>query len=213
MHDLWNPWHGCVRTVICIILIGSETRMDRKSIKPYLVSTIFCQKTERDSFRWKENSSRGMHDLWFLSGRGRSMSQRSLGYHPGKKWCHFLSSDQKATACQEMSSIWLGWRMENVFFHVRCENPKRVDERIPILKSLPFAHKGIMCASLIGTIDLKNHLQMDRLNRSSAVEKTTMRKDHASIRGCDLFEQCRSSDVTFFFFFFETGNVLVKDGI
>ena len=92
--------------------------------------------------------------------------------------------------------------MENVFFHVRCENPKRVDERIPILKSLPFAHKGIMCASLIGTIDLKNHLQMDRLNRSSAVEKTTMRKDHASIRGCDLFEQCRSSDVTFFFFFF-----------
>lgn len=73
--------------------------------------------------------------------------------------------------------------MENVLFHVSCENPKRADERIPILKSLPFAHKGIMCASLIRTIDLKNHLQMDRLNRSSAVEKTTMGKDHAIISG------------------------------
>lgn len=73
--------------------------------------------------------------------------------------------------------------MENVFFNVSCENQKRADERIQILKSLPFAHKGIMCASLIGTIDLKNHLQMDRLNRSSAVEKTTMGKDHAIISG------------------------------
>ena len=42
---------NAVRTVICIILIGSETRMDRESIKPYLVSAIFCQKTERDSLR------------------------------------------------------------------------------------------------------------------------------------------------------------------
>ena len=35
-----------------------------------------------------------------------------------------------------------GW--ENVFFHVTCENQKRVEERIPILMDLPFKHKGIM---------------------------------------------------------------------
>lgn len=81
-----------------------------------------------------------------------------------------------------MHDIWNPWH-GCVRYSERCENQKRADERIPILKSLPFAHKGIMCASLIGTIDLKNHLQMDRLNRSSAVEKTTMGKDHAIISG------------------------------
>ena len=40
-----------------------------------------------------------------------------------------------------------GW--ENVFFNVTCENQRRADERIPLLLSLPFKHKGIMCAPFI----------------------------------------------------------------
>ena len=39
-------------------------------------------------------------------------------------------------------------------FNVTCENQRRADERIPILLELPFKHKGIMCAPLIGSVSM-----------------------------------------------------------
>jgi protein gp37 len=49
-----------------------------------------------------------------------------------------------------------GW--ENVFFNVTCENQTRADERIPLLLSLPFKHKGIMCAPFLGPISISKCL-------------------------------------------------------
>ena len=49
-----------------------------------------------------------------------------------------------------------GW--ENVRLSVSAENQRRADERIPILLSLPFRHKGVMCAPLIGPISLGAYL-------------------------------------------------------
>ncbi len=49
-----------------------------------------------------------------------------------------------------------GW--ENVMFNVTCENQRRADERIPILLSLPFKHKGIMCAPFIGAVSIEKYL-------------------------------------------------------
>lgn len=49
-----------------------------------------------------------------------------------------------------------GW--ENVMLNVSCENQRRADERIPLLLSLPFKHKGIMCAPFIGPVSLVQYL-------------------------------------------------------
>lgn len=56
-----------------------------------------------------------------------------------------------------------GW--ENVFFNVSCENQKRADERIPILLSLPFRHKGIMCAPFIGEVSIKKYLPSGQIEQ------------------------------------------------
>ena len=49
-----------------------------------------------------------------------------------------------------------GW--ENIMLNVTCENQRRADERIPILLSLPFKHKGIMCAPFIGPVSIEKYL-------------------------------------------------------
>lgn len=66
-----------------------------------------------------------------------------------------------------------GW--EHIFFNVTCENQRRADERIPILHSLPFKHKGIMTAPLLGPIEIENTSRWGRLSRLSAAAKTTTR--------------------------------------
>ncbi len=56
-----------------------------------------------------------------------------------------------------------GW--ENIFFHVTCENQRRADERIPLLLDLPFKHKGIMCAPLIGPVTIKTYLETGQIEQ------------------------------------------------
>lgn len=56
------------------------------------------------------------------------------------------------------SWYWREGGLDNVSFNVTCENQKRANERLPILKELPVKHKGIMCAPLIGEINISNYL-------------------------------------------------------
>ena len=102
-----------------------------------------------------------------------------------------------------------GW--ENIFFNVTCENQKRADERIPILLELPFKHKGIVCAPLIGEICIEKYL------KSGQIEQVTAGgENYDGSRPCNydwiksLSRQCRDHDVTFCFF--ETGTNFIKDG-
>ena len=102
-----------------------------------------------------------------------------------------------------------GW--ENIFFNVTCENQKRADERIPILHELPFKHKGIMAAPLIGAVDIDRYLGAGQIEQVLCGGE-----NYDGSRPCryewvrQLYEQCRSHDVTFNFI--ETGTVFIKDG-
>lgn len=77
--------------------------------------------------------------------------------------------------------------------------------------SLPFRHKGIMAAPLIGAIDIDRHLAEGQIEQVIAGGE-----NYDGARPCDfdwirsLSEQCRRRDVTFCFI--ETGTVFIKDG-
>jgi protein gp37 len=102
-----------------------------------------------------------------------------------------------------------GW--DNVFFNVTCENQRRADERIPILLSLPFKHKGIMTAPLIGGIEIDHFLAAGQIE-----QVITGGENYDGARPCDfewvksLSRQCKRHDVTFCFI--ETGSKFIKDG-
>jgi len=102
-----------------------------------------------------------------------------------------------------------GW--ENIFFNVTAENQKRADERIPILLDLPFKHKGIMCAPLVGEVKIGQYLATGQIERVVCGGE-----NYDGARPCDfgwirsLRSECEAANVTFCFI--ETGTHFVKDG-
>jgi hypothetical protein len=101
--------------------------------------------------------------------------------------------------------------LENIWFHVTCENQKRADERIPILLDLPFKHKGVMVAPFIGRVSIEKYLS------SGAIENVWAggeNYDGARVLYYDwvknLSDECKRFDVSFSFF--ETGNVFIHNG-
>ena len=102
-----------------------------------------------------------------------------------------------------------GW--ENVMLNVTCENQVRAEERIPLLKELPFKHKGIMCAPLIGAVRLEKYLG------DGVIEQVICGgENYDGARPChfdwvkDLHSACVGHNISFCFI--ETGSVFIKDG-
>jgi protein gp37 len=102
-----------------------------------------------------------------------------------------------------------GW--DNVMLNVTCENQKRADERIPILLSLPFKHKGIMCAPFIGEVTIEKYL-----NENQIEQVICGGENYDGARPCsfdwvkNLQKECVSHNITFCFI--ETGTNFIKDG-
>lgn len=122
----------------------------------------------------------------------------------------FLLTKRPERVRETLPSDWDdGW--ENVFFNVTCENQQRADERIPLLLELPFKHKGIMTAPLIGSIEMGKYLATGQIEQVIAGGE-----NYDGARPCNfdwvksLSEQCRTQDVTFCFI--ETGTEFIKDG-
>ena len=123
-----------------------------------------------------------------------------------------------------------GW--DNVMLNVTCKNPRRADKRIPLLLATPAAHKGIMCAPFIGSVDIERYLYAgNQAKDTSAAGCSYKTLDGLTVRRCGiegvkcggenyddsrpchfswvqwLSAQCRTYDVTFAFI--ETGAHLV----
>jgi protein gp37 len=102
-----------------------------------------------------------------------------------------------------------GW--DNIFFNVTCENQERADERIPLLLELPFRHKGLNCAPLLGPIRIGKYLDSGKIEQVACGGENYGGKrccDFSWVKG--LREECVSRDITFCFL--ETGTVFIKDG-
>ena len=96
-------------------------------------------------------------------------------------------------------------------FNVSCENQRRADERIPVLLSLPFKHKGIMCAPFIGPVSIRDYLPYGQIEQVYCDGE-----NYNGARPCHyewvktLHDECREYNVTFVFC--GTGRRFVKDG-
>jgi protein gp37 len=102
-----------------------------------------------------------------------------------------------------------GW--PNIILNVTCENQKRTDERMPLLLELPFRHKGVYVAPVIGPVKLGKYLD------SGQIEQVVCGgENYGGRRPCcfdwvkSLREECEERDITFCFM--ETGTVFIKNG-
>ncbi len=218
MHDIWNPWHGCVKCSEgcehCYMYFLDQVR-DRVGSEIYRTKTKFrypLQKDRRRKYKvqsgeqlrvcmtsdfFLEEADPWREEAWDIMRQRRDVIFFLLTKRP-----------QRVETC--LPRDWGdGW--ENIFFNVTCENQRRTDERIPLLLELPFKHKGIMCAPFIGPVSIRRYLKSGQIEQVKCGGE-----NYDGSRPCNfdwvkkLRQECLDYNVTFCFI--ETGTNFIKDG-
>ena len=218
IHDIWNPWHGCVKCSEgcenCYMFYLDRLR-ERDGNVIYKTVSGFTYPLQKDRYgAYKVKSGEMirvcMNSDFFLeqADEWRADAWEIMRLRPDVKFFLLTKRPQRVKDCLPVD--WgEGW--ENIFFNVTCENQQRTDERLPILLELPFKHKGVMCAPFIGEVSLKKYLACGQIEQVICGGE-----NYDGARPCNfdwvikLYNECREYDVSFDFI--ETGTVFVKDG-
>lgn len=218
MHDIWNPWHGCKKCSEgcqnCYMYFLDRTR-DRDGAEIYRTKSGFnypLQKSRNGGYKVKSGELIRVcmtSDFFLEEADGwRSDAWEIMRKRSDVKFYLLTKRPERVEKC--LPSDWGdGW--ENIFFNVTCENQRRADERIPVLFSLPFKHKGIMCAPFIGEISIEKYLKENQIERV-----TCGGENYDGSRPCNfdwvkkLRAECVKYNITFCFI--ETGTNFIKDG-
>ena len=218
MHDIWNPWHGCKKcSEGCqnCYMYFLDAQRGKNGADIYRTKAGFKYPLSKGrNGRYKVQSGEQlrvcMTSDFFLeeADAWRDEAWSIIRQRPDVVFFLLTKRPERVKGC--LPYDWgEGW--ENVFFNVSCENQKRADERIPILLSLPFKHKGIMCAPFIGEISIRDHLKSGQLEQVICDGE-----NYSGARPCrfewvkQLRDECEEYNVTFAFI--GTGRRFVKDG-
>ncbi len=218
MHDIWNPWHGCVKKSegcrnCYMYFLDKERGKDGSLI--YRVKNNFdypLHKNKDGTYKIKSGEALRvcLTSDFFLeeADKWRDEAWQIIKKRPDVAF--YLLTKRPERVMAHLPKDWGdGW--ENVFFSVTAENQAMADERLPILMTLPFKHKGVMTAPFIGAVCLKEWLEAGQIEQvvaggenydGSRVLKYEWVKN--------LYEECKAAGVMFCFI--ETGTNFEKDG-
>ena len=217
MHDIWNPWHGCVKVSEgckhCYMyaldrLRGQDGRRIYRTAGD--VIPIAPDRRGRLKYRPGEFIRVCMTSDFFLAEADpwRKDAWRIMRERRDLKFYLLTKRAERIADC--LPSDWGdGW--ENVMLSVTAENQKRADERLPQLLAVPAKHRGVSCAPLLGPISLAPYLATAPFDQVTAGGE-----NYGGERPChwewiqQLSHECRAANVTFAFL--ETGTIFVKDG-
>ncbi len=219
MHDIWNPWHGCVKCSEgcehCYMFYLDRQR-GKNGAEIYRTGSFRypLSKDRSGSYRVRAGETLRvcMTSDFFLpeADEWRPEAWDIIRARPDVVFFLLTKRPERVADC--LPSDWgEGW--ENVFFNVTCENDRRARERIPLLLSLPFRHKGIMCAPFIGPVDIEPWLA---LAEGQIQQVICGGENYDGARVCDfdwvrmLYDSCVRHNVRFCFI--ETGTMFRKDG-
>ena len=213
----WNPWHGCTKLSegcrYCYVYRqderygAGESRLCRKTSafslpvrtkrgggfaipSGTLVYTCFTSDfLLADADAWRA-------ECW------RMMKQRSD--------CSFMFFTKRIDRLEQcLPSDW-GDGYNNVVIGCTVENQDRADYRLEIFRRLPIKHKLIICAPLLGRIDLARFLD-------GGIEEVSVGGESGqNARPCDfewvldIRRQCEQTGTPFLFH--QTGANFIKDG-
>lgn len=218
MHDIWNPWHGCVKkSEGCenCYMYFLDSQRNALGSRIYRVKNNFdypLRKDRRGRYKIKsgEQIRVCMTSDFFLeeADEWRPQAWQIMRQRPDVVFFLLTKRPERVQEC--LPEDW-GGGWENIFFNVTCENQKRADERIPLLFELPFKHKGIMAAPFIGPVSLEKYLAAGQIEQVIAGGENydgSRPLDYAWVK--KLCDECAAADVTFCFI--ETGTNFIKDG-
>ncbi len=217
MHDIWNPWHGCVKAsegcANCYMFFLDRLRNeDGRKIYKTRNFNYPLQRSRNGEYKIKSGEMIRicMTSDFFLpeADKWRPEAWRIIRERSDVKFFILTKRPERVEQC--LPGDWgEGW--DNVFFNVTCENQRRADERLPLLLSMPFKHKGVMTAPLLGEIKMEMYLAEGKIEQVIAGGE-----NYDGARPCDfewiksLSCQCKKQNVNFCFI--ETGTRFIKDG-
>ena len=218
MHDIWNPWHGCVKKSEgcdnCYMYFLDEMR-NKNGADVYRAKNGFNYPVQKDKngdykIRSGEMIRVCMTSDFFLEEADAWRPQAWDLMRQRRDVIFFLLTKRPERVKDCLPADWGdGW--DNIFFNVSAENQRRADERIPILLELPFKHKGVMCAPFIGQITLRQYLETGQIEQVLCDGE-----NYGGARSChyewvqQLRQECEDNNVTFVFC--GTGRRFVKSG-
>ena len=218
MHDIWNPWHGCVKCsegcqhcyMYFLDRVHGRNGADIYRTRAGFNYPLQTYKNGEYKIKSGELIRVCMTSDFFLeeADEWRDKAWDIMKERSDVKFFLLTKRPQRVKQC--LPYDWGdGW--ENVFFNVTCENQKRADERIPILLDLPFKHKGIMCAPFIGEVSIEKYLSDGQIEQVICGGE-----NYDGARPCNfewvkkLRQECERYNITFCFI--ETGTNFIKDG-
>ena len=218
MHSNWNPWHGCIKCSEgcrnCYVYYLDRMR-GRSGADIYKTKTGFKYPLSKDrTGRYKIQSgemiSVCMTSDFFLQ-EADEWRKEAWEIMRRRSDVIFLLLTKRPERIHECLPPGWGNGWDNLFLNVTCENQDRADERIPLLLKLPFKHKGLHCAPLLGPLRIGKYLDSGQIEQVACGGE-----NYGGSRPCDfewvqdLQNECASRNITFCFM--ETGTVFIKDG-
>ena len=218
MHDIWNPWHGCIKKSEgcdnCYMYFLDRMRdMDGSQI--FRTKTGFnypLQKDRKGNYKIKSGEMIRvcMTSDFFLEEADKWRDEAWEIMRIRSDVIFFLLTKRPERVEKCLPRDWNnGW--DNIFFNVTAENQRRADERIPILLDLPFRHKGVMCAPFIGPVSIRKYLETGQIEQVLCDGE-----NYDGARPCNfdwvklLRDECADNNITFVFC--GTGRRFIKDG-
>ena len=171
MHDIWNPWHGCVRCSEgcenCYMYYLDDMR-DNDGSEIYLTLNAGYPLSKDRKGRYKiqsgEKISVCMTSDFFLKEADQWRADAWDIMRTRSDVIFILVTKRPERIAECLPPDWGdGW--ENIFLNVTVENQKRADERLPVLLGLPFRHNGIYVAPILGPVKLGKYLDSGQIEQ------------------------------------------------
>lgn len=168
MHDIWNPWHGCVHIspgcANCYMYTLDQQR--GKSGADIYCTNNFNYPLQRDRYgNYKIKSGElirvCMTSDFFLeeADQWRADAWEIMRQRPDVIFYLLTKRPERVANCLP-DDFGNGW--ENIWFNVTCENQQMANKRLPYLKELPLSARSVFSLFLRRVLS----------SRSSAVGKT-----------------------------------------
>jgi protein gp37 len=215
VHDIWNPWHGCTKISEgcknCYMYHLDKLRGIDGS-RFFVVKNAFDYPIQKDRFgNYKIQSGErirvAMTSDFFLKEADpwRPKAWDIIRQRPDLVFIFVTKRPERV-----IETLPADLDTKNFWFFATCENQRRVSERLPVLRDLPFKHKGVMLAPFIGEVTLEPYIGEGFIEHVWASGE-----NYSGLRPLKydwvkkVSDECKKHDVSFSFF--ESGNRFVRD--
>lgn len=212
----WNPWHGCqkISEGCRHCYVYRQDAHHAKDSREVTKTSAFNLPVRRSrDGRFKIPAGETIYTCFtsdFLVEQADPWRAEAWAMMRLRHDLRFFFITKRIDRLSEVLPPDWGEGYENVAIGCTVENQEMADYRLPKLLEVPIRHKLIVCAPLLGSLDIAAYLLPAIEEVSAGGESGT------EARACDfawvtnIRRQCVEADIPFYFH--QTGARLVKDG-